>query len=321
MGLSRETRRSWEAGQSLHRSAHTDRTSNGTNSRPPSSMHQATRSSAASTSDRTPSEGAMEQTPPATRHISSAMSTTSSRKLYTPRERVSADTGPTAAMMSSLDSQETIHGYEPSPSPAPRTGRNDRTRTLPPIAIPPSLPTLLSESLLSRRQTATLDRSRRKASSNSNITVRAEASLPTMIKPPNTTTAVTPATVSKDEMSESASIQRSDSDSSTRPNGVAYSRPSSVTASSLSSLKQLNSQAYRARTQSDNLRDELAALRSPMSGSETERPRTYGRGRTSLDGVRPETAGRSSQASTLTSSRPGRERRKTITEIFAQADQ
>jgi hypothetical protein len=313
--LSRETRRSWEAGQSLNRLANTDRSSNGTSSRPTSSLHQATRSSVASSSDgRSPSEGATEQTPPATRNVSSAISSASSRRLYTPRERT-GDSAPVAALMSSLDSQETIHGYEPSPTPASRVGR-----ALPPLAIPPSLPTLPSESLITRRQVTGLDQSRRKASSNSNITIRAEPSLPSVIKPPNTTTALTTLVVSDVEVAEMTPINRSDSESSAHTNGVTFSRPSSVSASTLSSLQQFSSQGNRARTISDNLKEELASLRSPMSGSETERPRnTFSKGRTSLGGTRPEPVGRSTQVSTLTS-RAGRERRKTITEIFAQAD-
>lgn len=320
--LSRETRRSWDPREpgSANRLATADRSSNGSSSRASASIHHPPRSSITSSSEgRSPNDGVTDQTPPATRHISSAASSISSRRLYTPREqRLASDPVPKSHVLTNADSQETLHGHEPSPSPAPRPVFAERTRALPPLAIPPSLPTLPSESLLSRSSTTSaLDRSRRKVSSNSNTTVRAESSLPSVLKPPNTTTALTPATVSNaDLIDTSPSLSRSDSDSSTHTNGVTFSRPSTVSSSTLSSLQKHTSHSYRARTVSDQLKEEL---RSPMSGSETERPRTVGvRGRTSLDGPRGDSLGRSSQASTLTSAR--RERRRTITEIFAQAD-
>lgn len=329
--LSRETRRSWEpreAAQAISRISSMDRTSNGTSSRPPSSAQPYSRSSAASSSEgRGPNEGGIEQSTPASRHLSSALSSVSSRRLYTPRDRIASDPSHTAALMSSLSSQETIHGHEPSPTPAPRQGQAQgqgqvhpgRARALPPLAIPPSLPTLLSESLLNRSsETPASERSRRKVSSNSNITVRAEPSLPSVIKPPGATTALTTTTVSDaDVMEPSPSMSRSDSESSAHTGGATFSRPSMVSSSTLNSLRRQDASNSRARTVSDRLKEEL---RSPMSGSETERPRTFGiRGRTSLDEPRPNSVGRNNQgASTVASTR--RERRRTITEIFAQAD-
>lgn len=317
---SRETRRSWESresAQALSRVGSTDRTSNSTSSRPPSSAQLPSHSSAASSSDRrSPGERSVEQTTPATRNVSSALSSVSSRRLYTPRDRIASDSSRTAVLISSIDSQDTIQGYEPSPTPASRQGQATRSRALPPLAIPPSLPTLLSESLLNRSSPATsLEGSRRKVSSNSNITVRAEPSLPSVIKPPNATTALTTTTVSDADVVGPSPSTRSDSENST---GVTFSRPSAASSSTLNSLRRKDASVSRARTVPDYLKEEL---RSPMSGSETERPRTVGiRGRTSLDGPRSDSMGRNSPASsTLTSLR--RERRRTITEIFAQADQ
>ncbi|GJE88464.1 hypothetical protein PsYK624_045470 [Phanerochaete sordida] len=289
--VSRETKRSWDSrdgGQSsAQRLANVDRTSNGGSTRL-SSVHLPSRSSAASGSDgRSSSEAAFEQTPPASRPLPSALSS-GPRRLYTPRDRTVLDSA-AAPMMSSLDSQETIHGYEPSPTPAGRlTSQSERTRALPPIAIPPSLSTLPSESLLNRRSaTSTSDRSR-------------------LIKQPTATTAVTPTTVSNFDATEAgSSMSRSNSESSMRSNGSAISKPTAT--STLGSIKR-------------SFREDLASLRSPMSGSETERPRTFTpRTRISLEGGRPDSMGRSSQASTLTSTR--KERRRTITEIFAQAQQ
>ena len=316
--LSRETRRSWEpreAAQAISRIGSMDSTSNSTGSRP-SSAQLAPRSSTASSSEGiSPNEGPVDQTPPSSRPLSSALSSISSRRLYTPRDRISSGSGRLPAMMSSLDSQETVHGYEPSPTPASRRPQPERTRALPPISIPPSLSTLPSESLLTNSSsTPALDRNRRKVSSSSNITIRAESSLPLVIKPPNTTTALT--TTNVDVMEPASSISRSDSENSIHNNGVTFSKPPSVSSSTLNSLRRHDASNSRARTISDHLKEEL---RSPMSGSETERPRTFGiRGRSSLDGPRADSVSKGSQASTLTSRR---ERRRTITEIFAQADQ
>ncbi|KIP10184.1 hypothetical protein PHLGIDRAFT_125696 [Phlebiopsis gigantea 11061_1 CR5-6] len=313
--LSRESRRSWEpreAAQAINRIGSMDSTSNSTGSRA-SSAQLPPRSSAASSSEGiSPSEGPVDQTP--SRQLSSALSSVSSRRLYTPRDRIPPGSTRTPAMMSSLDSQETVHAYEPSPTPASRWPQAGRTRALPPIAIPPSLSTLPSESLLANSSsTPAMERNRRKVSSSSNITIRAEPSLPLVIKPPNTTTALT--TTNVDVMEPASSMSRSDSGNSVQSNGVTFSKPPSTSSSTLNSLRRHDASNSRARSISAQLKEEL---RSPMSGSETERPRTFGvRGRSSLDGPRADSLGKSSQASTLTSRR---ERRRTITEIFAQAD-
>ncbi|EKM51566.1 uncharacterized protein PHACADRAFT_261778 [Phanerochaete carnosa HHB-10118-sp] len=306
--ISRETRRSWDPREvtqsTLQRLANMDRTSNSGSSRLPSSLNQPTRGSVTSSSDRrSPSESAMAQTPPISRPLPSVHSSTGPRRLYVPRDRSASDAN-AAPLMSSLDSQETVHGYEPSPTPVGRlSSQPERTRALPPLAIPPSLSTLPSESLLSRSVSFT---NRRKASSNSQVTVRAEPSLPSVIKQATATTAVTPTTVSNIDATDAvSSISRSNSISSIDSQGDVASRPTATSA--LGGIKR-------------SLRDDLSSLRSPMSGSETERPRTFSpRSRASLEGSRPDSIGRSSQASTLTLTR--KERRRTITDIFSQVKQ
>ncbi|PSS06586.1 hypothetical protein PHLCEN_2v3644 [Hermanssonia centrifuga] len=325
---SRETRRSWDprdsaTSRALTRLASRERTSASGGSRPTSSTHPLTRSSAASSSEgRSIVDDNVERTytPPTIRNSITLIPSSSNRRLYTPRDQRTASdpvTSPAGlTLMSSVDSQTTLHAYEPSPTPASRQGLQVhlRTRTLPPLAIPPSLPTLLSESLLNRDSTPGTDRSeRRKFSTNSTATVRAE--FPPVIKPPNTTTAVT---TSPAEFG--GNFSRTDSANSMRSNGVTFSRPSTISVSTLSGLQQQNSsQIIRQRSNSSTLEEPSPiSVRSPMSGSETERPRTLGlRDRMSLDGPRPAIgSGSASRASTLTSRR---ERRRTITDIFAQA--
>ncbi|CAL1712984.1 unnamed protein product [Somion occarium] len=328
---SRETRRSWDPRETsqvslnLGRLASRERT-NGGISRPGSSMNQV-RSAASSNEARSVSDD-MDHTPQTIRVPSSLLSSSSVRKPYTPRDqRTTSD--PSTRQSIVLDSPDS---YEPSPTPAPRNVF-DRSRALPPLAIPPSLPTLPSESLLRRSATsstsASTDKStRRKISSNSNVTVRAEASSSSsfqpIIKPSNPTTAVTPHTVSHSPETSSTRLPRNDSASSfNHTNGVTFSRPSTISVSTLSGLQQQHDSHSRQRTSSTSSVEEpisaVSALRSPMSGSETERPRTVGlRGRVSLDKSgtpdRGSITASSSQASTLLSSR--KERRRTITEIF-----
>ncbi|KAJ3553295.1 hypothetical protein NM688_g3690 [Phlebia brevispora] len=231
--------------------------------------------------------------------------------------------------MSSLDSQETLRAVDPSPTPLSRhgslTNHHERTRALPPLSIPPSLPTLPSESLL-RRTTSALDRTdRKKFSTSSNITVRGESStLPPVLKPPNTTTAVTTAPVFHDSPIESGSaISRTNSSGSAHTNGVTFSRPASISVSALSGLQQQHESKARHRILASNAVESPSpvSVRSPMSGSETERPRTIAsRVRTSLDRSAMEDSTNHSRASTLTSTRRTRSRTVTsVTEIFAHA--
>lgn len=331
---SRETRRSWDPCDPG--SVFKDRLaglarSNTTGSRPSSALHSLMHGSATSSETRSTSDGPAEQTPPSGRAHSSTLASSSSatRRLYTPRDkRNGSNTSPRAAvLMSSIDSQETVQAYEPSPTPSSRQGSvaGERSRALPPLAVPPSLPTLPSESLLKKSgpSSSSTDQSvRRKVSTSSNITVRAESSsFPPVLKPPNTTTAVTAATVSHTGSSDSdPALNRTDSGNSSRSNGVTFSRPPNVSLSTLNGLRR-NGSIQVSRTTSGNSSSDApspVAIKATMSGSETERPRTVGaRGRVSLDGARVAvTTG--SQASTMHSTR--KERRRTITEIFAQVN-
>ncbi|KAK7690140.1 hypothetical protein QCA50_006789 [Cerrena zonata] len=328
---SRETRRSWDPRESSNTTLNLSRLtsrerSNGTLSRPGSSLNHIRGSAASNSEAKSNSDGSpREQTHQGIRTLPSALLNPANRPFTTPRDqRVTSD--PSSRHTPSFDSPDS---YEPSPTPAPRsTSAFQRSRALPPIAIPPSLSTLPSESLLRRSATSTTSTStdksstRRKISSNSNITIKAESSTSSsfqpIIKPSNTTTAVTPHTVSHSpEVSTSSLPGNSSSSSFTHTNGVVFSRPSTISVSTLNGIQQ------RERTISNSSVDEpisavsaFSSLRSPMSGSETERPRTLGlRNRMSLDrGATPERGTIGSSASTLLSSR--RERRRTITEIF-----
>ncbi|KAI0087755.1 hypothetical protein BDY19DRAFT_994650 [Irpex rosettiformis] len=321
---SRETRSCWDprdGGVLLNdRLAELARNHTAGSSRPTSAMHSLTRgSSGGSNESRSTKDGVVEQTPSATSRLSAALtSNPSTRRLYTPREpRVTSEVNTRAPLMSSIDSQDTVHAYEPSPTPSSRQG-SSRTHSRILSSLPPSLPTLLSESLLSGKDRASASpenhpHSGRKISTSSNMTVRAEgSSFSAVIKPPSATTAVSTS-------DSPPSMSRTSSRSSVAANGVTFSRPSTVSISALSGLQQQTNGLSRTSSTDSSTHTPSPAVRELMSGSETERPRTStlgARGRASLDSARANLAGTSSQASTLNSIR--RERRRTITEIFAQ---
>lgn len=328
---SRETRRSWDPRDSSNTTLNLSRRlasrerSNGTLSRPGSSMNQIRSSAASSEAKSNSGSSPREQTHQSTRNLPSTLLSSANRPFSTPKDqRVSSDPSRNTPSFDSPDP------YEPSPTPAARnTSAYGRSRALPPLAIPPSLSTLPSESLLRQSATSAISTStdksstRRKISSNSNITIKPESSTSSsfqpVIRPSNPTTAVTAHTVSHSPEVSTSSLPRNgyDHNSFTHTNGVVFSKPSSVSVSALNGVQQ------RQRTISSNSIDEpvsavsaISSLRSPMSGSETERPRTLGlRSRMSLDrGATPERSSTLSSASTLLSAR--RERRRTITEVF-----
>ena len=326
---SRETRRSWDSRehQTVQRMTSLERSSN-------SRMGSSGMSRTTSSSDH--SMDAVEGTPQTVRNVSGSSATSASRRPFTPREnhRLSSQSvSLSQAQLAALDPDSP--GYEPSPTPASRQGTlREHSRALPSLSIPPSLSTLPSESLLRRStnsatsaSTNSTDKSagRRKVSGNSILTIRAEPStqpLMPITKGGNATTAVTPHTVSVSPEDGAVTLQRSESTSSSRSNGITFSRPSTISVSTLSGLQQPRGEhpsLARIRTASGSAAvDDPTNIRSPMSGSETERPKTMAvRSRISLDGrgVMPESNGRGSQASTLVQSR--RERRRTITEIFS----
>ncbi|GBE85120.1 predicted protein [Sparassis crispa] len=328
---SREIRRSWDAKDLRTLTMSSVERSVGS-TRPASSLN-ILRRPGTSSSDGRSADATHEQTPPAMRNNSTAIPASSStRRFFTTRERrgTPEQDSALAPIITSLDSQDTTNSYEPSPTPTSRHSRSalsERPRT----AIPPSLSTLPSESLLSCASTVDTDKlSRRKISSNSNITVRAESStINSVIKPPNPTTALTNATVSNSPDTRYP-VLRSESSGSGRTNGVTFSRPSTISVSTLNGLQQQLDRDTRARTSSTISAAEEPIYLAPaavISRSETERDkkrRTLGaRSRISLDSAFGEEGGSvdSSASSILSSSLSSsarRERRRTINEIFSQ---
>ncbi|KAA1469733.1 hypothetical protein DENSPDRAFT_835393 [Dentipellis sp. KUC8613] len=274
----------------------------------------------------------------------------STRRLYTPRDR-DGHTPSTLPKpeLATIESQEALNDYEPSPTPAPRprypsSVNPERYRTLPPLSIPPPLPTLPSETAnLGRRASAGY----RKTSTTSNVTVRGAPNF--AISTPSATTALTPHTVSNSITPDKQAfpLTRSDSSSDTsRKNNVTFSRSSTVSVSALNGLAQRDGRKRTTSASSSEVavHDEpLSATaaraaritqtpvtRTPRSGSDTERPpfstlgrRTLGaRNRVSLDDALEEEArggersGSSSQSQTMRLPAK-RERRRTVTEIFS----
>lgn len=228
----------------------------------------------------------------------------SMRRLFSPREQREQQMN--ANSLAAADSQETLQGYEPSPTPASRQQQKqntllDRSRTLPPLSIPSPLPALPSEVLLNRSKTEKITpaRERRKVSIASISTVKASPKFPT-ISTPNPTTAITPHTVSNSPNNRSFPLPRSDSENSTRTHGVTFSRPPNISVSALTGLQQQQNRDNRNRTisTSSSIANELDSNltpptpATPLSGSETERDsrrRTLGARnvRASLDGNGP----------------------------------
>lgn len=256
------------------------------------------------------------------------------RKLFTPRE--AREQSP---LVVASDSVETVRGatkFEPSPTPVTRRPTQvalDRQRVLQPLSIPlarpPLLSTLPSESLIqsAEPETPSDDSHHRKYSSTSISTVRATIA-PKLAKvvPGSTTTALSPHTVTHSTAPSSfPMLTRADSTPFRRESSVTFSRPSAV---SISALAELNGgSAGAAITTRERAAAEAAALMSPASGSETERPparhRTLGvrsGPRASLDsiGARDDSIiDRAPRHGTVVPA-VRKERRKTVTELFTR---
>nr|VWP01182.1 Aspartyl proteinase [Ganoderma boninense] len=272
-------RRSWEPGKEASRlmaRLSTGLEENGrTGSRPGSALNVLRSSTTTSSSEERSVVEANDGTPATVRQSAPlSASTSAARRLYTPRERVDSN-----AIPFSPDEFGALPDYEPSPTPLSRQSHASlpNHRALPPLAVAPSLPTVPSERLLTRSstssmastQTSTDKLSRRKISASSIVTIRPETiPFTPSIKPSNTTTAVTTATVSISPEGGAAPfpLLRSESGSSSRSNGVTFSRPS--TASVSTTLTGLQKQHERAPTLSPS-----AIISSPQSGSESERDR------------------------------------------------
>ncbi|CCM03679.1 uncharacterized protein FIBRA_05823 [Fibroporia radiculosa] len=345
---SRETRRSWDprdARESVVRMSSRE----ASRARPGSSLNLLRGSATSSSEGRSVADAVGEQTPQTVRNVSSLAQSSSIRRMYITREsRATPDVLP--SLTTKFDYQDSPGNHEPSPTPTSRTSHSalsERPRNFPPLAVPPTLSTLPSESIINHNNTSPSESvTRRKVSSNSNITVRAEQStFNSVIKPPNATTALTPHTVSmlnspaQITQALPSPLSRSESSSSARTNGVTFSRPSTISLSALNGVQERDERSARLRVvttsssgKSDNERERRpnpitklapAAVISPMSGSETERPeswrRTIGaRPRISLDSTR-EAEGAvevrsASRNATISATR--KERRRTITEIF-----
>ncbi|KAI0766458.1 hypothetical protein BD413DRAFT_154415 [Trametes elegans] len=334
---SRETRRSWEPGRDATRlfTRLSSLERDGTRSRPASAMNTMGRRSGTSSSEgHSSSEAANDGTPATLRQAAPISGSTSvARRLYTPRDRGEVP-GP---LVTSLGTEDFSGDYEPSPTPLSRQAHVALPeRRLLALAVAPSLPTVPSESLLSRSNTIATDKSsRRKISASSIVTIRAEPSaFVPAIKPSNPTTAVTTHTVSASPETDRTPFPmlRSDSGSSSRTNGVTFSRPSTISVSStLSGLQQQHERGARSRTMSKSsvvADNQLSVPASPAylssnSGSESERETRWrtlsSRPRASLDSNRSgdnsfDSADRN--MATMSYSAARKERRRTITEIF-----
>lgn len=255
------------------------------------------------------------------------------RRLFTPREHREQQQMTSHAFTTHNASSDAIDlslEYEPSPTPAPRNAPANRHRPIPSLAIPPPLPTLPSESLLRKSVSSLLDKSNRRRPSN---TIRG-LTTPFPLPSANPTTAVTTHTVSNSPENSTFPLSRTDSQESARTS-VTFSRPSEV---SLSALQQQHTRDEARRVVSSTspaVEEDIRAspapspaqVRTPLSGSETERDtrrrtigvRTSRVARVSLDSIRDEREGDSggSQSRTVTLPSQRRERRRTLTEIFA----
>ncbi|KAI0042399.1 hypothetical protein FA95DRAFT_1564366 [Auriscalpium vulgare] len=277
---------------------------------------------------------------------SNGIKTLSTRRLHALRDHEPS----TPHGLATVESQESLHEWEPSPTPAPRqsAANAERQRMLPPLAIPPPLPSLPSESIVNGR--GSLDKSgssRRKISTNSTVTVRAVN--PNLnIAPPSATTALTPHTVSNSSSKHNTpdradfpltrTSSASTSDSSSKKNNVTFSRPLTVSVTTLSGLQQRDSRSRTTSTATNSeepppqsaVSSASPSVWTPRSGSETERPpratigrRTLGaKARVSLEAAREEEArvvnSASGSSHVQTAILPNRkERRRTITEIFS----
>ncbi|KAG1818721.1 uncharacterized protein BJ212DRAFT_106327 [Suillus subaureus] len=251
------------------------------------------------------------------------------RRLFTPREQ--RDHQMTSNALASYNISSDIVDlsleYEPSPTPAARGVPAGHQKPLPSLAIPPPLPTLPSESLMGRSTSSLLDKSNhRKPSATSTATIRG---LPLPFA--NPTTAVTTHTVSNSPENSTFPLTRADSKDSVR-SSVTFSRPSEVSLSALQQQHIRDEARRKATTSSSNTAEDAdvppapspAQVRSPLSGSETERDtrrRTLGvrAARMSLDSIRDEREGDNGgpQSRTVTIPSQRRERRRTVTEVFA----
>ena len=245
-----------------------------------------------------------------------------SRRLFTPREHREQQMAMDGSAIhnTSTNVLDLSVDHEPSPTPASRYPRAERSR--PPLySTPPPLPTLPSESLLQRSNTTVDKGSRRHVSSASIATVR-NPNPPFALSTPNPTTAVSTHTASASPETSTFLIERSDSRDSVR-SSVTFSRPSGVSVSALQQQQNRDEARRRVGTTAEEDIPGLSQIRPPLSGSETERDtrrRTLGvrAARMSLEAAVDEhgTVSGNPQPRTITFPSQRRERRRTVTEIF-----
>jgi hypothetical protein len=309
--LSAQSRRSWEPSPRNPGDASVSkRFSARAEARPPSALNTHRDADIGLDAERDPSRAA------SSRNGLMTLSGTV-RRLFSPREqreqRLDVDT--------SLDSP---NGYEPSPTPGTRQVKASlgRARTLPPITVPPPLPSLPSESSLRHKGINVEDKpNRRKPSVASIQTIR--GSNPILPSVPTPTTAL-----SRDD-GGTYPVTRNDSGGSTRTTNVTFSRPSTISVSALSGLHlQRKRTVSGTSSTAEEVNTSVQQVVSPLSGSETERDarrNTVGAraaGRMSLDGaahrdregVGNREGGRGQAPVVAPTLR--RERRRTVTEIF-----
>lgn len=245
-----------------------------------------------------------------------------SRRLFAPREHREQQmrTNNSATHKTPSNVLDLSVDYEPSPTPASRYPQTERSRP-PAHSTPPPLPSLPSESLLQRSNT-TVDKGSRRNFSLASITTVRNPNPPFALSTPNPTTAVSIHTASASPEISTFPIERTDSRDSVR-SSVTFSRPSGVSVSALQQQQSRDEARRRVGTTAEEDASGVSQIRSPLSGSETERDtrrRTLGvrAARMSLEAAAEERdmAGGNPQPKTIAFPSQRRERRRTVTEIF-----
>ncbi|KAH0826187.1 hypothetical protein J3R83DRAFT_5619 [Lanmaoa asiatica] len=245
-----------------------------------------------------------------------------SRRLFAPREhreQQMTTNGPAIYNTPSNVLDLSVE-YEPSPTPVSRYPLAERSRP-PAYSTPPPLPTLPSESLLQRPNT-TVDKGGRRNVSLASITTVRTPNPPFALPTPNPTTAISTHTASASPEVSTFLMERTDSRDSVR-SSVTFSRPSGVSVSALQQQQSRDEARRRVVTTAEEDTSGVNQIRSPLSGSETERDtrrRTLGvrAARMSLEAAVEEhqAAGGNPQSKTIAFPSQRRERRRTVTEIF-----
>ncbi|KAL0569597.1 hypothetical protein V5O48_012371 [Marasmius crinis-equi] len=255
----------------------------------------------------TPLNRTTRHTPLPNEHDSSSV-----RRLLTPREireqqLIRDDSAPG---MSTFDSQQTLHAvpYEPSPTPASRNASRaqqitqersprptaERARTLPPLAIPPPLPALPSES---RQQTQTPSNKATPASNASTLSRRRTVQTTSTVRGPSfplttpnvPTTALTTTHVSGSPEKRAFPLVRGNSSTSTNSGAggpprasVTFSR--STMASALTGLQQQQQRAEQQRqrtlSNSSDLKDDSYEYHNDLADPSRSATSSKGKGTT-----------------------------------------